>query len=84
MLATRCPTSPVAPPNGAGIPLDWLTLRAEFDDEQFARFVVLGLGTRARAIEPDEFRRAIVEEATAVAGQTGQTGLGGSKNPRAI
>jgi predicted DNA-binding transcriptional regulator YafY len=76
MLATRCPTSPVANPEGAGVPLPegWITVRAEFDDEQFARFVVLGLGTRVRAIEPDEFRRAIVDEAKAVAGQRGGRG----------
>lgn len=69
MLAPRCPTSPVHVSKNAGrIPDGWLTLRAEFDDEQFARFVVMGLGTRVRAIEPEEFRRSIEEEARAVAG----------------
>src|SRR4051812_13319130 len=68
MIATRCPTSPVDLPKRAGVlPDGWLTVRAEFDDEEFARFVVLGLGTRARAIEPAEFRRAIQKEASAVA-----------------
>ncbi len=71
MLATRCPTSPVATARGAAIPEGWLTVRAEFDDEKFAHFVVLGLGTRVRAIEPEEFRRSIMEEARAVAGQEG-------------
>ena len=69
MLAPRCPTSPVPVAKSAGpIPEGWITLRAEFDDEQFARFVVMGLGTRARAIEPVEFRRSIEDEARAVAG----------------
>jgi predicted DNA-binding transcriptional regulator YafY len=69
MLTPRCPTSPIQLAKSAGpIPAGWLTLRAEFDDEEFARFVVLGLGTRARAIEPAEFRRSIEEEARAVAG----------------
>ena len=72
MLATRCPTSPVAPPKGAAIPDGWLTVRAEFDDEKFAHFVVLGLGTRVRAIEPIEFRHSIAEEARAVAGESGR------------
>ena len=67
MLATRCHTSPVAAPRGGAIPEGWVTVRAEFDDEEFAHFVVLGLGTRVRAIEPVEFRRSIAEEARAVA-----------------
>jgi predicted DNA-binding transcriptional regulator YafY len=61
-LARRSPTSPIAPPRGAAIPEGWLTLRADFDDEEFARFVVLGLGTRVQAIEPDDFRHSIEEE----------------------
>jgi len=69
-LAMRCPTAPVPPPHGCKqIPEGWLTLRAEFDDEPFARFVVLGLGSRAQALEPAEFRRAILSEAREVARQ---------------
>jgi len=68
MLSPRCPTSPVELPEGAGpVPDGWLTVRAEFDDESFARFVVMGLGARAQAIEPVEFRRSIQEEARAMA-----------------
>lgn len=70
MLSARCPMAPVAPPRrGAAIPDGWTTVRAQFDDEAFARFVVLGLGTSARAIEPADFRRAVLKEAAAVAGQ---------------
>jgi predicted DNA-binding transcriptional regulator YafY len=70
MLTARCVTSPVQVQKQAvPIPDEWLTLHAEFDDEQFARFVVLGLGTRVRAIEPAEFSHAILKEARAVAGQ---------------
>jgi predicted DNA-binding transcriptional regulator YafY len=70
MIVGRCPTAPVsAPAGGADIPEGWLTLRAEFDDEAFARFVVLGLGTSVRAIEPAEFRLSVITEASAVAGQ---------------
>jgi len=69
MLGPRCPMTAVELPQGAGpIPDGWQTLRAEFDDESFARFVVLGLGSRARALEPEEFRRSIQEEALAMAG----------------
>jgi len=69
MLGPRCPMTAVGSPEGAGsIPEGWLTMRAEFDDESFARFVVLGLGSRARALQPEEFCRTIQEEAQAVAG----------------
>jgi hypothetical protein len=50
-----------------GVPEDWVTLKADFEDEEFARFVVLGLGARVRAIEPPEFCRAISAEVTAMA-----------------
>jgi predicted DNA-binding transcriptional regulator YafY len=70
MLAARCPTTPVSPPpRGAAVPEGWLTVHAEFDDEPFARFVVLGLGSRARALQPAEFCRAIADEAMAIAAQ---------------
>ena len=73
MLTPRCPTTPVQPPKSAGtLPDGWITLRADFDDEHFARFVVLGLGTRARALEPEAFRRSIEDEARAVAGLPGR------------
>jgi len=68
-LAGRCPTSPV--PRHADleeVPEGWTVLRAEFEDEGFARFVVLGLGAQAMAIEPAEFRESILAEARAMAG----------------
>jgi predicted DNA-binding transcriptional regulator YafY len=81
VLTPRCPTTPVQPPQSAGaLPAGWITLRADFDDEQFARFVVLGLGTRARALEPEEFRRSIQQEARAVAGLPARRR---TRNPRA-
>jgi predicted DNA-binding transcriptional regulator YafY len=72
-LGPRCPTTPM--PNAkqsASLPAGWVVLRADFEDEEFARFVVLGLGTRARALEPPEFRRAIVAEAKVVAAQNAE------------
>jgi predicted DNA-binding transcriptional regulator YafY len=74
MLTTRCPMSPVELSASAGpVPEGWLTVRAEFDDESFARFVVLGLGRRAQAIEPADFRRSIHEEARQVAAQASRS-----------
>jgi len=69
-LAARCPTTPVSTAkHGASVPAGWVVLKADFDDEEFARFVVLGLGARVRAIEPREFRLAIVAEARVMADQ---------------
>jgi hypothetical protein len=74
MLTARCPMSPVELSASAGpVPEGWLTVRAEFDDEAFARFVVLGLGRRAQAIEPADFRRSIHEEAGQVAAQASRS-----------
>jgi hypothetical protein len=71
MLAARCPTSPLANPETLkDLPEGWLTLTAEFEDEEFARFVVLGLGARARAIEPHEFCDKIGVEIHAMAGRS--------------
>lgn len=72
MLAARCPTTQGPAVNASEVlPEDWVILRAAFDDEEFARFAVLGLGTRAWVIEPVEFRQAIVREAKGVAVQNG-------------
>jgi predicted DNA-binding transcriptional regulator YafY len=74
LLAARCPTTPVpdaktAPKN---VPEGWVVLRASFEDEEFGRFVVLGLGSRVRIIEPLEFHQKIVAEINAMAGQYGE------------
>jgi predicted DNA-binding transcriptional regulator YafY len=47
----------------------WVTVKAEFESEGHARFVVLGLGARARVIEPVELRRSVAAEVEAVAGR---------------
>jgi hypothetical protein len=74
MLGARCPTSPVANPESMkDLPEGWVTLMAEFEDEEFARFVVLGLGARARAIEPHEFCDKIGVEIKAMAGRNTAT-----------
>jgi predicted DNA-binding transcriptional regulator YafY len=49
------------------VPSGWEVVRAEFDDEVQARFVVMGLGARAVVIAPAEFRRTIAEEVRAMA-----------------
>ena len=74
MLGARCPTSPVTNADSLkDLPEGWVTLTAEFEDEEFARFVVLGLGARARAIEPHEFCDKIGMEINAMAGRSAAT-----------
>ena len=63
MLVARCPSELMAAAAcSETMPDGWVTLKADFDDEDFARFVVLGLGRRARVIEPPEFRQAVLAE----------------------
>ncbi len=45
----------------------WMTVRAEFESEGHARFVVLGMGSRVRVIEPAELARSVAAEIEAVA-----------------
>ncbi|KAA6462146.1 YafY family transcriptional regulator [Acidobacteria bacterium AB60] len=54
-----------ATPSGAGqaVPGEgWTAMRVEFEDLGQARFMVLGLGSRARVIAPPELRKAVAEE----------------------
>lgn len=46
----------------------WVRLDAEFDSPAHARFVVLGLGTRAQVAEPAELREWVSAEIRAMAG----------------
>jgi predicted DNA-binding transcriptional regulator YafY len=45
---------------------EWIRVTACFDGEGEARFVVLGLGSRARVESPESFRRMLKAEAAAV------------------
>ena len=45
---------------------DWVTLRADFEDEQHACFVMLGMGARAEVVEPEALRERVVAGATAL------------------
>jgi predicted DNA-binding transcriptional regulator YafY len=56
-----------AKPIGSSVRLDspqpgWTLMRAEFEHINQARFVVLGLGSNVRVIEPKELRDAVHEE----------------------
>jgi predicted DNA-binding transcriptional regulator YafY len=58
---------------GSEVPSGWEVIRADFDDESQARFVVMGLSTRAVVIGPAEFRRHIADEVRAMALRTGDS-----------
>ena len=44
----------------------WVRLTANFDSEDLAQLIVLGLGTRAMVVRPQAFRQRIIEEAQRV------------------
>lgn len=63
-MKMRGMTAPVAE-KGAD-PDGWISLRVQFDDEEHARFVVLGLGPRVDVIEPASLRERVAADAAAV------------------
>ncbi len=42
---------------------EWITLKVQFDNEEEACFVVLGLGTRAEVLEPAGLRERVADDA---------------------
>lgn len=52
---------PVEPPD-PGAADGWVTVRVGFEDEQQARFVVLGSGPRAEVVAPSELRDAVAAD----------------------
>jgi predicted DNA-binding transcriptional regulator YafY len=45
----------------------WVTLRVQFDDEEQASFIILGLGPRVEVIEPEKLRQRVAADLTAAA-----------------
>jgi predicted DNA-binding transcriptional regulator YafY len=62
-----CALSPVAESTETGEPADRVLMQAEFDSEELARFVVLGLGTGARVLKPESLRTWARSETRAMA-----------------
>ena len=52
-------------PSDAADAEDWITLRVEFDDEDQASFVMLGMATRAEVLEPAVLRERLAAGAEA-------------------
>jgi predicted DNA-binding transcriptional regulator YafY len=53
-------------PQAQNDPDDWVTLRAEFEDEQDACFTTLRMGSRAEVITPADLRERVLASATAI------------------
>jgi predicted DNA-binding transcriptional regulator YafY len=51
-----------AQPRQDGNPDGWITVNAQFEDEDQARFIILGLGPRADVVEPPELRERVAAE----------------------
>jgi predicted DNA-binding transcriptional regulator YafY len=56
----------VEPPDGEG----WTMYQAQFEHEDEACFVALGLGARAEVVEPAELRERVLNEVRAVLART--------------
>jgi predicted DNA-binding transcriptional regulator YafY len=50
----------------------WITMNAQFEDEDHACFIVLGLGPRAEVIEPRRLRERVVADIAQLAGRYAQ------------
>jgi predicted DNA-binding transcriptional regulator YafY len=48
-------------------PEDWVTLHLQFEDEEQARFVVMGFGLKVQVLAPAALRERVLTEATAIA-----------------
>lgn len=52
----------IAEPTADGNPDGWVTMRAHFEDEDQAYFIVMGLGSRADVLEPEKLRERVAAE----------------------
>jgi predicted DNA-binding transcriptional regulator YafY len=59
-------------PAGKTDPDGWTKVRAEFEDEEHACFVALGMGARAEVLEPATLRARVIASAAAVAARYGR------------
>ena len=62
---------PVDVPEAAGLGEGWVAMRMDFENRDQARFMVLGLGVRARVLAPAELRLAVAEEINGMLAQMG-------------
>jgi predicted DNA-binding transcriptional regulator YafY len=58
------------PPDGRAGPDGWIDLDVDFDDEEGACFVVLGLGAQVSVVEPASLRRRVTAEIAEMCART--------------
>jgi len=73
-------TSPLQAAEGSGAE-GWVGLRVQFDDEEQARFVVLGLGPRVEVIEPASLRDRVRADLAAAMERALHRSASGSSDP---
>jgi hypothetical protein len=64
-LKAWCPTTPV-PVKHDGEAGDHVLLEVVFESEAHARFMVLGLGSRAQVVKPEALRQWVQSEAAVI------------------
>jgi predicted DNA-binding transcriptional regulator YafY len=60
-----CVTEPIKIKPPKTTPKEWLTLKVQFEEEEQARFILLGFGPRAHVLEPASLRERILADARA-------------------
>jgi predicted DNA-binding transcriptional regulator YafY len=60
-----CVTAPITGKPPKPVRKGWLTLKVRFEEEEQARFIILGFGARAHVLEPSSLRERILAEAAA-------------------
>jgi predicted DNA-binding transcriptional regulator YafY len=65
-LIRWCVATPATTPLLEGTPAGWSAMRVDFESEEQALFVALGMGARVRVMEPEELRQRVAAETKAM------------------
>jgi predicted DNA-binding transcriptional regulator YafY len=65
-LIRWCVATPATTPLPEGTPAGWVAMRVDFESEEQALFVALGMGARVRVVEPQEMRHRVAAETKAM------------------
>jgi predicted DNA-binding transcriptional regulator YafY len=82
-LIRWCVASPAASSLPKDAPMGWTAMRVDFESEEQALFLVLGLGARARVMEPPPLRERVAAEVQAMSAATKRVGSTGRRSARA-
>ncbi|WP_158793180.1 YafY family protein [Granulicella sp. L60] len=73
MMRGWCATSPLRDEQTYPLQKEWIALNIRFEDEDQARFLILGFGSRAQVLAPPLLRERIAAEANAILTASEQT-----------